>query len=160
MLWKLAKDSRVVDGVNKKDYSKSVAICVLNGIPQKFPMNFISEQGKISFSDSFLYEDPLGWNDDLSGGAYVIITPELGLISLEFPPDRLTGDRDIVDVITYDRVLFSNLDDDFYEESFGILIEEIYQKAESFSANALEGVITIGGITRGVVEPKVTRGDK
>jgi len=115
-LFKLARDCNTKRGFDKKIYSRTISICCLMGLPERLAVNFITEQKGVDFSASFDGNDPLGWSDDLKGGAIITIHADLGIIVLEYPPHSKTGNRDIKDVIQYSPKDHPGIGSDFYTQ--------------------------------------------
>lgn len=124
-LFKLAKDSNLNRDFDVKSYSKTISICCLIGLPQRYPVNFVSEQRSRPFLSSYNAVDPLGWAHDLKNGAFITIQADLGLIVLEYPPHPQTGIRDIKDVIQYSAKDYPDIDSNFYTQLSSIVTRSV-----------------------------------
>lgn len=133
-LFKLANDSNQNSGFDAGKYSKTLAMCCLIGLPNRYPVNFMTEQRGVNFGKAFNLNDPLGWSNDIENGANITIHTDLGLIVLEYPQDPKTGIRDIVDVIQYSPSSYPNLNNkDFYTQLSTITVKCFSDAAAHYS---------------------------
>lgn len=106
LLYKVASVSGADAPPLAQSYSRAVTECFLMGVIEHYPVNFINEHRDMAMLDMFDESDPLGWSDELKGGAKLTVEKDLGLLILESSPNEF-GVRDIHDVVLFRDGLFS-----------------------------------------------------